>query len=538
MTFNVEAAKKAGYSDPEIQAFLNPKQDKSFNSESAKKAGYSDEEIDSFLEKQKKEEDYKPGSFFHRKERRPGGIVGAVAEHPKEALAEAAISGTVGAVESGGPLGGTFPKGSLLERLSRPPGFSPENGPTEFLRDKAGITELPPEEREELEAFSGLVNIFGPWAAQKIYSGIKNLKPSASALPKEPPSEPPPSDSSVFPKSGEPAISGEITNDLKAVGKEVKENLLGPNISEEIPQSISKERIKSTTHAGQELEKAVGEAYQDITGKINKAYHKSRNMNKNIESIHPELVDNLQKASEDFKKIPDPSAPVARFIKSVEKLDNLLVERAPDGSIIGYKPVSNQILIDQIQEYNSIPDFDFPTDTKTGIFKPLINKLNVAIEKTAANHPKAIESWQEAKNLYAERSNLFSDPDVAKWTKLTDKNYSKDFLSSIEIDKIRKLTPVLKEASHHRDILQKMKRELVREKLDKFSSVGNRFKKQEIAEELAELEAVLTKDEIAEIERLIEESRTLPAKALSIADRFYKYLRRPTKVIHDAGNIK
>ncbi len=56
MKFDVEGAKKAGYSDQEIQSFLSQKapsegRSKSFDSDAAKAAGYSDEEISDFLKK-------------------------------------------------------------------------------------------------------------------------------------------------------------------------------------------------------------------------------------------------------------------------------------------------------------------------------------------------------------------------------------------------------------------------------------------------------------------------------------------------------
>jgi len=213
-------------------------------------------------------------------------------------------------------------------------------------------------------------------------------------------------------------------------------------------------------------------------------------------------------------------------------------ERAPDGSLIGYKPISNQTLINQIQEYNQIPKFDFPTDTKTGIFKTLINKLTSAVDATASKYPRANKAWQEAKAIHAEKSDLFGDPDVSKWTRLADKNYSKDFLSTIDIDKIRKLQPVLKRTSEGRSVLQKMKRELVQETLENTFSVGNRFNKEAISRQIAELEPILTAEEIKEVERLFAEAQTPGAKLASVASKLYKAIKNPSSLIHEAGNIK
>lgn len=51
MKFDIEAAKKAGYSNEEIQNFLSQQSTKSFDAEKAKASGYSQEEINDFLKK-------------------------------------------------------------------------------------------------------------------------------------------------------------------------------------------------------------------------------------------------------------------------------------------------------------------------------------------------------------------------------------------------------------------------------------------------------------------------------------------------------
>lgn len=54
MSFDAEAAKRAGYSDAEIQSFLQKQQTpKTFDAQAAKEAGYSDKEISDFLNKNK-----------------------------------------------------------------------------------------------------------------------------------------------------------------------------------------------------------------------------------------------------------------------------------------------------------------------------------------------------------------------------------------------------------------------------------------------------------------------------------------------------
>lgn len=80
MTFNIEAAKNAGYSDQEIQDFLQPKKERKFNVEAAKEAGYSDKEIHSFLSKAKNEPVTLKGSAGQF----AGGLAGGAGGLPKD----------------------------------------------------------------------------------------------------------------------------------------------------------------------------------------------------------------------------------------------------------------------------------------------------------------------------------------------------------------------------------------------------------------------------------------------------------------------
>jgi hypothetical protein len=378
-----------------------------------------------------------------------------------------------------------------------------------------------------------------PKLVSKFKSGATAEEAAQSVFPKGLGTEGGPPPGGAGPGGGPGAGAGsEITSDLKKVGKAIKKDLLGPNISEEIPASISPQRFRNTTQGGKDLEKAVEIPYKKISAEEKRAYDISSKANAAIEEIHPELVNDLRESIQELSKIPDPSAPLARYIKSSEKLLHDIADIGVDGTINGYKPISNQVLIKQIQEYNQIPKYDFPTDTKTGIFKGLIEKATKAVDTTAAKHPKANEAWKKAKEIHARKSDLFDDPDVAKWIKLKDKNYSKDFISSIDVDKIRKIEPVLNQSAEGRKVLQEMKREIVEKKLEDFFTVGQRFDKKQIAREIAELEPILTPEEIENVEALFEESRTVGAKAANIMSKTYRVIRRPTSLIKEAEKIK
>lgn len=456
----------------------------------------------------------------------PYGLASTIKEHPFQAAAS--IPGTaLGFLESVQSAADPF---HALMRASAGKDLI-ETPLTEAYEKGTGISELPQEHKENLDLMNMVLGFLGvgPEALTRMGPEAQNFVKSMVSKLRKPPGTPPlgggvPSAASGF-------VKGKVT--------QLKEKVFGPNISVEIPKSISPGKFRNTTRGGMELERAVSSQYTKLNKAEKKAYDISRQANKNVEAIHPDLEVSLRESLVELEKIPDPSAPLKRFIESTKKVLNTISERSMEGDLIGYKPISNQVLIDQIQEYNQIPKFDFPTDTKTGIFKTLINKLTGAVDKTAATNLQANKAWKKAKELHAKKSELFGDADVSKWTKLTDKNYSKEFRSSIDIDKIRKLKPVLEESAHGKDVLQKMKRDLVEKMFEEYFPLGGRFEKEEISAALAELEPIMTKQELKVIDRLFEEAQTPGAKAASLGYKFYKYFRRPAStILKEASGIK
>lgn len=130
MTFNMQAAKQAGYSDKEIEDFLSKnegkkepvKQEKKFNVEAAKKAGYSDKEIEQFLAKNKPKIEEKP------KLNEPFTIKGAAAQFG------AGLGGGAGGL---GPdiANMVEPFASLSSKLAGIPAFDPLSNVAKGLSD-------------------------------------------------------------------------------------------------------------------------------------------------------------------------------------------------------------------------------------------------------------------------------------------------------------------------------------------------------------------------------------------------------------------
>lgn len=509
--FDIKKAKEAGYSDEEIVNHIST--DKSISSQfDFKKAieyGYQPKEILSHIEKE-------------GINGRPYGLASFVANKPKEALAGAAISNIVGAAEGI----------EALSRLGQPLGvagqlFKNEAGLESPLTDKlnelAGVNELSKQDQIEAQVLNFVTGFIPAERLIGLLKGGAGAAKTALGIGKE------------FKAAKQAGELGLPEQSLKEVGEKVRKATFGPNLEKEVPEILSAEGIKNTTSAGRELKEAVSEEAAILKESKKKAYAKSDALNKKAEIIDTDLISELEADLPELEAIPDPSATVKRYIESTKKMLHSLVERGPNGEIIGYKPISRQTLINQQKQYNLIPKEDFPTDTKTGIFKRLSGKINGALERSAAQFPEAQQALEEAKALHAQESELFSDAEVYNLTSFERGDLSKDFINKLNPDSMAKLKPVLERSEKGRIIFQKMKRAIVEKELKEFIGLGARFEEKEISRRLSEYSEVFTEKEIKEIEKLFQEARTPGARATSLAYKFYKFLKRPSTIIREAS---
>lgn len=167
MAFDIEGAKKAGYSDQEIESYLSKKQatsEKPFDVEGAKKAGYSDKEIEQYLAKKQPKQPEKP------KLQEPATLKGS---------AQAFGSGF------GGGVGGAIP--DLLKLIEPFASVSPTAGATTQLSKLTGLkgtheltSELAPQEPQN--ALERILQQSGQFGGQEALAGTAIGGPVGGAV--------------------------------------------------------------------------------------------------------------------------------------------------------------------------------------------------------------------------------------------------------------------------------------------------------------------------------------------------------------------
>lgn len=271
----------------------------------------------------------------------------------------------------------------------------------------------------------------------------------------------------------------------------------------EIGNLFSPRRYYNTTEGGALIKREISALDEAAYENVNKLYAESREANAGIEDIHTQLVHDLLPRLERLEAIPSPSGPQNELIKSIKAIFNDIATIS-EGKITGYKPVNNQILIDQIQSLRQKIDYDFAHGDTRNIFKPVINDLQKSVRAAAErNNPEALEAFDKARTAYREWAEKFDNDYIRPFRDRSNKDFSKSFKGSLNPDEFNQISPILKMSENGKMLEAALKRELVNSKLEEFlknpkKATGDAFNKA-----LRELEAVISPQEANEVRRAI-----------------------------------
>lgn len=439
-------------------------------------------------------------------------------QHPLQTLAQIPID-IIGGAEHAGRLISSGETGSPL---------------ADYLSNLTGFSELPDEAQEAghlLGAVLSLLPELSPELSQvgKALGNFKNIgKGSLAGIPE-----------AASLAAGETSSLG---SDLTKLGKSIKEGVLGKNLSKTVPEVLSAERIENTTKAGMKLEKNLQANSKKDYQIVNKNYRVSDSLNKPYEKTHPEIAQDFLSKISEWKQIADPSPPLQKALNGANKMLSKIAE-VQDGQIIGYKPISNNDWIKQIEEWNHSANFEFPHGSPTGELKYLISKANEAVDSSASalqgtsEGKKAWNSWQKAKKSYADWQETYRNPVASKWGRLEDKAYSKNY-SNLGIDELRQLKEALIRSPEGRIEFQMAKRELAEKMLEDFYSLGGKFEKAQIEKQLSELEAVFESSEIEALREAFQKARTPGARIANIGIDLWKAFKRPGSALTRLKNVQ
>lgn len=312
------------------------------------------------------------------------------------------------------------------------------------------------------------------------------------------------------------SLQGRVqASDEEIIFKPPSTKLKAPTLESQISEIFTPERFYNTTHAGKAIKRQVMQQDQQIYRNVNKAYKTSRELNSNISEIHPNLVSELQSTYNEIEKIPSKSTPQKELQSSIKEIVKSLAEVGENGQVIGYKPISNQVLIDQIQSLRQKIDYDFAHGDARNIFKPTIRNIQDAVEITAeeSGNIKALEALRNARSEYKAWNEKFDNDYIRPIRDRSNKSYTRMFKDELDLDEFNVLKNILQDTDKGKSLLNATKAEIVEKHLKNFMANPKTANANDLNKVMRELRAVITPEESKQVSSIFEKGKRAPFKA-------------------------
>lgn len=273
-----------------------------------------------------------------------------------------------------------------------------------------------------------------------------------------------------------------------------------PSIQDEVGQIFSRDRFYNTTQGGQALRNEIQNIDEDVYRGVNDLYRHSRELNSEINEIHPQLANRLQNRVRELEQIPEPSDVQRRLLRAANNvLDRIAT--IEDGVVNGYQPINNQILIDQVQSLRQIIDYDFAHGNTKNIFRPLINDIQDSALRAAESSGRedAAEAINEARAAYRTWVEAFDNDYVRPFRDASNQDFSKLMKSSLDLDESNMLRKILGITENGQRLANASSREIVEKHLSKYFENPRNANPREFSKSLRELEAVITPEQSQQI---------------------------------------
>ena len=265
--------------------------------------------------------------------------------------------------------------------------------------------------------------------------------------------------------------------------------------------------VQNPTVAGRAIATRVQAADEAAYAEVNRLYDISRAENQAVHELHPQLVTEMEGIIENIRRIPDPSPVQIKLRRSAERLVRRLAQRNAEGEIESYNLISNQDLIDQMQAWRQLVDYEFAHGDPHNIFRPAIQSVDRAATRAAEEvGGVAAESNRAARNAYREWTETFNEGDIRKFRRGNNLNFSQNFKNSVNIDDINKLRPILEQTAEGRTLLEGMQRELAEKELSRFMVEPRNINQREFEKKLRELSEALTPEQIGHVRQSYQQS--------------------------------
>jgi hypothetical protein len=275
-----------------------------------------------------------------------------------------------------------------------------------------------------------------------------------------------------------------------------------------ILKNISEREVYNDSNFAQGVQNEVQKVNDIVRTGLNELYDEARELNQGIQATYTRLPHELLNFIEDPQNIPARGANTNQLIKKTEDIIDRLatVERNENGdieSITGYKPISNQTLIDQMQELRELIDLPYIEGKSKNKFLPIIGQINSALENTArANgNGAAIDALQNANAAFSTWAQYFDNQYVNPFRRRSEGGYESLYKKAVIPDGFMALQDVLNQSTHGRELVKALQREIVNDKLEPYFKNPRNIPKEKLDKTLRNLEPIIGEREVEDIRK-------------------------------------
>jgi len=341
------------------------------------------------------------------------------------------------------------------------------------------------------------------------------------------------------PRQGEPrSLSGRVSTEGQDLG--LRPAAESTSLPDNVGNIFSRKTFRNSTEAGHALKNEISAIDEQVYREVNELYQRSRELNRGIDQIHPNLIEPLQNRIEELRAIPEPSDVQKRLLRACENILENLAMFGPNGQITGYLPMNNQTIINQIQSLRQIIDYDFAHGNTKNIFRPLIEDLQQSALRAAENAgvPEAAEAINNARNAYRNWSETFDNDYVRPFRNNSDHDYSKLFKGSLDLDEHNMLRNILQHTPRGRELINASTRDIVEKNLAQYFKNPREINLREFDKSLRELESVITPEQSQQIRNLVERERIRPSDITPEQTIAGKYLGKKPEYVQELMNSR
>lgn len=332
-------------------------------------------------------------------------------------------------------------------------------------------------------------------------------KQNRNNFPGFPPGGPPPP-----PGGSSPGLGNRVARQGEDLGLRPVPRQTNPDLADQVGNIFSQNRFYNTTQGGHAFRNEIMAIDENVYRGVNELYRTSRELNSQINEIHPNLVGRLQNRIRELEAIPEPSDVQKRLLRASENILERVAAVGENGEVTGYLPINNQVLIDQVQSLRQIIDYDFAHGNTKNIFRPLINELQDSALSAAQSSgtPEAATAINEARNAYRMWVEAFDNDYVRPFRDASNQDYSKLFKSALDFDEHNMLGRILNTTPRGQELMNGSTREIVEKNLDKYFENPRTVNPREFDKAVRELESVITPQQAQEIRDMFRESARRP----------------------------